>query len=100
MTWLGHRGSPSKPRVELGIDVLGEKHSPAHTSVEHVENQPPENVASVVTFTAFLKISLLCQCGVGRLMTTSGPWIVTLIGVSVSACWLSRLAAESFFLDI
>ena len=34
--------------------VFGEKQSPAHASVEHVENHPPpENVASVVTFTAF-----------------------------------------------
>jgi len=36
--------------------VLGEKHSPAHASVEHVENHPPpENIALDVTFTAFYR---------------------------------------------
>ena len=42
------------PLERQKVLVLGEKQSPAHASVEHVENHPPpENVASVVTFTAF-----------------------------------------------
>ena len=43
------------PLERQKVLVLGEKHSPAHAPVEHVENHPPppENVASVVTFTAF-----------------------------------------------
>src|SRR5271157_2792999 len=42
------------PLERQKVLVLGEKQSPAHASVEHVENHPPpENGASVVTFTAF-----------------------------------------------
>src|SRR5208282_1827768 len=43
------------PLERQKVLVLGEKHSPAHASVEHVENHPPppENVASVGKFTAF-----------------------------------------------
>jgi hypothetical protein len=42
------------PLERQEVLVLGEKQSPAQASVEHQENHlPPENVASVVTFTAF-----------------------------------------------
>src|SRR5208283_1549041 len=42
------------PLERQEVLVLGEKQSTAHASVEHVENHSPtENVASVVTFTAF-----------------------------------------------
>src|SRR5208283_6099959 len=43
------------PLKRQKVLVLGEKQSPAHASVQHVENHPPppKNVASIVTFTAF-----------------------------------------------
>ena len=44
------------PLERQKVLVLGEKHSPAHASVEHVENHPPRrNIALDVTFTAFYR---------------------------------------------
>ena len=52
---IGTGGRPGNTQGFRGFNLKSVKRqSPvAHASLEHVENRPPENAASVVTFTAF-----------------------------------------------